>query len=218
MTECLNEDLRDLLPLLAHGSLSAADAGRVRAHMAGCAACAAELSLLQSAAAHLEASAPALDLAAITQGVQTALAQGRPALRVVPGELPAGAAAPRGAAAPPRRTWVPRQYLAAAATILVVVSLAIPFTGRNGEDPVAAPTATGPAAATDTPSVPVAESGGGTPGAAAAREALVATDGLSDLTDADLEALLDELETLEATVSAEPGTMRRAIVNTPGGI
>ena len=60
-----------------------------------------------------------------------------------------------------------------------------------------------------------------TPGAvpaAAASEGLVVADGLSDLSDDDLESLLKELETLEATVSAEPGTLRRPLVTTPGGL
>ncbi len=217
MTECLNEDLRDLLPLLAHGSLPAAEAARVRAHVAACAVCTAELSTLESIRQVLSARAPQVDVSAIALAVTAATSRGTPVLRVVPGDAPA--ATPSVSAAPARRSWVPRHYVAAAASILVVVSLSIPLLRPDApvrSEPAPGPTASGPAVVSpiDTPEVT-------TPGAvpsAAVSEGLVVADGLADLSDDDLESLLKELETLEATVSAEPGTLRRPLVNTPGGL
>lgn len=217
MTECLNEDLRDLLPLLAHGSLPAAEAARVRAHVAACASCTAELSTLESIRQVLSARAPQVDVSAIAMAVTAATSRGTPVLRVVPGDAPA--AKPSASAAPARRSGVPRHYIAAAASILVVVSLSIPLLRPDApvrSEPAAGPTLAGPAVASpiDTPEVV-------TPNAvpaAAVSEGLVVADGLADLSDDDLESLLKELETLEATVSAEPGTLRRPLVNTPGGL
>lgn len=221
MTECLNEDLRDLLPLLAHGSLPAAEAARVRAHVAACAACTAELSTLESIRQVLSARAPQVDVSAIAMAVTAATSRGTPVLRVVPGDAPAAKATakPSGSAAPARRRWVPRHYIAAAASILVVVSLSIPLLRPDApvrSEPTAGPTVAGPAVASpiDTPEVVMQNA---VP-AAAVSEGLVVADGLADLSDDDLESLLKELETLEATVSAEPGTLRRPLVNTPGGL
>jgi len=217
MTECLNEDLRDLLPLLAHGSLPAAEAARVRAHVAACASCTAELSTLESIRQVLSARAPQVDVSAIAMAVTAATSRGTPVLRVVPGDAPA--ANPSDAAAPMRRRWVPRHYIAAAASILVVVSLSIPLLRPDApvrSEPAAGPTATGPAVVSPSDSPEVV-----TPNAvpaAAVSEGLVVADGLADLSDDDLESLLKELETIEATVSAEPGTLRRPLVNTPGGL
>ena len=220
MTECLNEDLRDLLPMLAHGALPAAEAARVRAHVATCAACTAELSTLESIRQVLSARAPQVDVSAIAMAVTAATSRGTPVLRVVPGDAPAVKPSSTSATpAAPRRGWVPRHYVAAAASILVVVSLSIPLLKPDSPmdaGPAVMPTASGPATISpiDTPEV-------ATPGAvpaAAASEGLVVADGLSDLSDDDLESLLKELETLEATVSAEPGTLRRPLVTTPGGL
>lgn len=220
MTECLNEDLRDLLPMLAHGSLPAAEAARVRAHVAACAACTAELATLESIRQVLSARAPQVDVSAIAMAVTAATSRGTPVLRVVPGDAPA--VKPSSTSATPaatRRGWVPRHYVAAAASILVVVSLSIPLLKPNASTdspPAAVTTASGPLTTSpvDTPDVETPA----TVPATAAAEGLVVADGLADLSDDDLESLLKELETLEATVSAEPGTLRRPLVNTPGGL
>lgn len=213
MTECMNEDFRDLLPLLAHGSLPAGEAARVRAHVAACAECTAELSSLESIRQVLSARVPQVDVAAIALAVFAATSRGTPLLRVVPGD--ASTATPAATVAAPRRGWVPRHYVAAAASILVVVSLSIPLLRP---DPTAAPE---PVASVPSSISPIDTPEFATPGtspAAAVAEGLVVADGLADLSDDDLESLLKELETLEATVSAEPGTLRRPLMNTPGGL
>ncbi|MCC7000826.1 MAG: zf-HC2 domain-containing protein [Gemmatimonadaceae bacterium] len=219
MTECLNEDLRDLLPLLAHGSLPAAEAARLRAHVAACAACTAELASLESIRQVLAARAPQLDVSAIAMAVTAATSRGTPVLRVVPGDAPAVKPSTTTSTVAPRRSWVPRHSIAAAASILVVVSLSIPLLRPDASPdtaPLPMPTVAGPAVASpiDTPDVTTPD----VVPAVAASEGLVVADGLSDLSDAALESLLMELETLEATVSAEPGSLRRPLVATPGGL
>lgn len=161
MTECLNEEMCDLLPMLAHGSLEAPAAMLVRAHVSSCAACHAELEVIARAARMLDAATPALDLAAIV------------------------------AALPARRArWVPRQYIAAAASVLIVASLASPFIKRAIDGPKAS----------------------------ASSVSLTVEGGLSDLSDDDLTALLAELELFEATVLVEPTVLRSPIIDGPGGI
>ena len=65
MTDCTNNTMRDLLPELAHDALSADDAARVRAHIASCAACAAELRILSAAGELFANATPKVDTAAI---------------------------------------------------------------------------------------------------------------------------------------------------------
>ncbi len=192
MTECLNETMLDRLPMLAHGTLTAAEAAEVRAHIAGCAACAAELALLETSRLVLQANAPRVDAAAIARAVAA-----RPALTVERGG--ASAAAPR------RSAWRSRQWLAAAASVIVVVTLSMQLLGNagSGEGPALGPDTTG-----------VATGPGGTEGASAVGGVAVG-EGLTDLTDADLSALLTEIESVEATVAAEPAAVRQPIVDTP---
>lgn len=60
MTDCMNAEIRDLLPDVLHGSLSPADQARVAEHVAACAECTAELQLLEQ----VHASYPARQFSA----------------------------------------------------------------------------------------------------------------------------------------------------------
>ena len=197
MTDCLNETMRDRLPELAHGGLSPADAAALRAHVAGCAACTADLAVLETSRLVLSARAPKVDVAAITRAVT-----GAPVLRVERGGP--SAAAPRASAAPRTPVWRSRQFLAAAASLLIVASLTIPALGR-GEPDAVAPVGgdTVRAVVADTPAVPAGPS------------SLAVSEGLVDLSSDDLSILLAELDRVEATVNAEPSTLRQPIVDTP---
>lgn len=64
MTDCDNAQIRDLLPDLATARLSAEDSARVRAHLHGCAACAAEYAVICTVRA-LRPGAPRVNVAAI---------------------------------------------------------------------------------------------------------------------------------------------------------
>jgi anti-sigma factor RsiW len=191
MRECHETNERDALPSLLHGQLSAEAAARVRAHLAGCAACAEEYALLERSARLFATATPRIDVAAIVAKLPAAPAAARPALTVSRGGL--------------RAARMPRSALAAAASLVLVATLSFAalkgrvFGGGTSATDVApdsaVPMATAPVAA-----VPVAMVGGAE---------------LGDLGSAELEALLAELERMEATVSADPVTMQRAVVNAP---
>lgn len=208
MNDCLNDDLRDLLPLMAHDALSAAERARVNEHVAHCAACREELSILVATVTAVEAATPSVSVAAITAAVQRAtIGEGRLVERA-PLRLHTRDA--RRAATPVRRTWVSRQVLAAAASLVLVVTLSLTVLTRTF----------GPSGGTTVDGMPDS-SMGMTDSAGAARlvasSGLSVTGGLSDLSDEDLTTLLAELEQVDATVEAEPVSMHRALVNEPEG-
>ena len=85
MNDCVNGDIRDLLPELVNGTLQAEDVLRVQDHLRRCADCAAEVELLQTARAAMRL-APAMDTARIAAAVQASSAQ-RLAARRVPARV-----------------------------------------------------------------------------------------------------------------------------------
>jgi hypothetical protein len=181
--------MRDLLPLLAHGALAPDEAARVRVHAASCASCAAELAVLGVARGVFDGVTPSVDVAAIVAALPPAPGA-RPALRL---EVPR------------RRVRVPRYALAAAASLILVATLSVGalrvlFDGPGRPD-----------------STDVASAGDGANGASVPVEILGAG-GLSELGSEELTALLAELEAMEATVAAEPTTMRQAVTPPPEGI
>lgn len=189
MTDCTNAELKDLLPELGQGTLDVADEASVRAHVAACADCRAELALLEAVRLHADAVTPRVDTAAILAGVQRATAQ------------------PRVLALKPRRPWRARSYVAAAASVLFVGALSLSAIARTFGTPDGASLGGTPALNGDVDSaadVPVYAMAG-----------LSVGGGLSDLTDAELQALLTELEQVEATVVEEPNTLREPFVDVP---
>ena len=188
MRECQESTMRESLPALARGRLPADEAARLRAHVARCEACRAELAILEASARVFDAATPRPDVAAILRALPAATPT--PTLRLVP-------------SAPRSRRWAPRYAMAAAASLVLVASLS--WAGLRDRLFDATPaTGVGPDTALPaTPTVPVALVGGSE---------------LADLGEADLEALLTELEQLEATVAAEPVTMQRPVVQAPEGL
>lgn len=65
MSECLNTELRDLLPDLAAERLSGSERARVAAHLASCESCAAEVELLRAARRVMSQDVPVPDVARI---------------------------------------------------------------------------------------------------------------------------------------------------------
>jgi hypothetical protein len=65
MSECLNTELRDLLPDVAAERLSGSERARVAAHLASCESCAAEVELLRAARRVMSQGVPVLDVARI---------------------------------------------------------------------------------------------------------------------------------------------------------
>lgn len=199
MTDCLNEGIRDRLPLLAHGTLAAAEVATMRAHVSACAACRVELEVLDLSRQVLAAAAPRVDQASILGALPA------PRLQVVAGKGSGVAAVPRR-----RGVWMPRQYLAAAASLLIVASLASPLLKSVFDDPSLS-------VGRDTNITVTTPTLGGTPAPVSSSGFAVAA-GLGDLSDDDLTALLAELEGFEATIAAEPTAMRTPIVSAPEGI
>jgi hypothetical protein len=156
----------------------------------------------------LEATTPHVDVAAIVAALPA------PRLRVVATDRTAVRAKPR------RAPWATRSYLAAAASLLIVASLASPYLMRQGKGPVGAGVPDSSVAAlpiTPEGSTTPSTTPGTIPGAASAASVALAVDGgLSDISDDDLRTLLAELESLEATIAVEPATVRAPIVSGPG--
>ena len=195
MRECEDVTMQEALPAFRAGRLDAAAAEGVRAHLAACDACALELELLTTARAVLERSTPVVDVAGITAAVAG----------VRSGADRASAAAPRVIALRTRRWWTSRQLLAAAASILVVVSLSIPALRGTGH---------APAVDGRLDSVVAAEATDGQGGGVAAPSIDLAG-GLAELSSAQLETYLQELDLVEATVRAEPVTIAFPLIDSP---
>ncbi len=199
MTECTNETMRDLLPLLARELRAGDEAARVRAHVADCASCAAELRLLERASALFAAATPAVNTAAILAKLPASPAQ-RPPLHVV---------------TPVRtRPVMPRRALALAASLLLMVTVSSPVWGPRvfggpGVVSVVPGVDTGP----DVPTVIT------TPGAGS-RSGVQVVGGrqLEDLGEDELSSLLGALDELEANLDAEPVTLTSPIITTSEGM
>lgn len=183
MTECGNDTLRDQLPLLALDALPGAEAARVRAHVAACAACTAELAIIRASGALFAAATPSVDTAAILRALPPAPGA-RPVLTVQ-----------RGGVRPAR---IPRYVLAAAASLVLVATLALPTIRSvfNDESRVAV------------------DSGGAV---AAVSIGFAAGTDLSDMDEDELTVLLAELEQFDGTVAADPVAMRQAVNRDLGG-
>lgn len=74
MNDCVNGDIRDVLPELVNGTLPAGDVARVQEHVRACVDCAAEVDLLRTARAAMRL-APAMDTTRIAAAVQSSTAQ-----------------------------------------------------------------------------------------------------------------------------------------------
>lgn len=167
---CEQMDLRDRLPewLAARERMTPVEADAIAAHLATCRVCAAEAALLGRVAERIAAASPVVDVARITAAI--------PARRVAPSfvVVEGGSAAQSGRRTRPR--WAARSWVAAAATLLLVVELTNVF-GRGGDAP------------RDSVGVQMAE---------------LAFEGVGELSDEALTVLLDEMEALPAAPVAEP--------------
>jgi anti-sigma factor RsiW len=195
MHECEDVRMQEALPAFRAGRLDAAEAESVRTHLASCEACTRELELLTTAQAVLDQATPVVDAARIAAAVIGASAKAERA----------PVAAPRVITLRTRRWWASRQLLAAAASILVVVSLSIPALRGTGH---------APAVDGRLDSMVAAEMTGGLGGHAVAPSIDLAG-GLADLSSAQLETFLKELDQVEATVRAEPVTIALPLIDSP---
>jgi anti-sigma factor RsiW len=191
MTDCPNGDVRDALPDYLNDRLDAARRREVESHLTGCATCREELSLLRALRATVR-RAPAVDADAIAASI--------PAYR-----------------APARRRWATSGRIAAAIVAIAVGGTSIvllrdrPAAGPvEPSRPIAvapepSPEST-PLVATTSAEVPVAERVTSQPtagGATAARELAIAGGSIADLSDRELSALVEGIESLDGLPSAE---------------
>lgn len=81
MDDCVNGEIRDLLPELVSGTLPAGEVARVQEHVRACAACAAEVELLRTARAAMRI-APPMNTARIAAAVQASTSRRLAARRI----------------------------------------------------------------------------------------------------------------------------------------
>lgn len=205
MVDCPRTDIRDALPDLVHDQLEPIARARVEQHVSGCAECAAELGVLRSLRSSVFA-APVFDARRVADAVHAAMAETR-ARDIVP------ISAPRAErSAPPRRPGVPRhhawhEWRAAAGIAAVAVGIAGYALSRGatqGRAPameraaatssVPAPAAAGKAMAADV--------AGGVDAPPAST--LILGDGVSDLSESDMQTLLQAVDDLEAMPDPDP--------------
>lgn len=85
MNDCVNGEIRDLLPELVSGTLPAGEVARVQEHVRVCADCGAEVELLRAARAAMRV-APPMNTARIAEAVQASTSR-RLAARRVPARV-----------------------------------------------------------------------------------------------------------------------------------
>ena len=255
MRECVNVDVRDLLPdvALADGlsGLSEADRARVTEHLEACAECRAELDMLRTARRAALAATPRVDVARIVSALPAPPARGKAGTR---GRVlrPAARSSAWGGA------WSAWRIAAVLSTVAVgglsiavlqnvghgdhatsgaVVSDTTTGGRETGAPPAqaAAPASEAPISPAPTPRAPAAPTvpsaaqprSGARPGAsrspagatevAAADRGLGVGAGLADLDDDDLEAVLRDMDTLEASPVEEPDAASPGLHEVAGG-
>ncbi len=189
MTDCPNGLMRDLLPEYAHGVLGAEDAARVAEHLAGCAACRAEMALLARVQGALALGVPRMNVAAIAAALPTA----PPAVRVMP------------------RRWVSRhvwQYAAAAGLVLVVGGGIV---WRRTPDADAVRVADSSHVAVVAGAEPAQS-----PALVPSEGGITFGGGLSDLSLNDLQSLLGQMDSVRTLPSTDPESMTPVILNEGG--
>jgi anti-sigma factor RsiW len=181
MTDCLNVEMRDRLPDLANESLDPAARVLVLAHIEECTFCAAEVAILRSVRMVVLETTPRVDVASIVGALPRPRAVAREDAGIIPIQSARSAR---------RRSWGSWQ-IAAAVTVLAggIGSYAV----LRPDSPVRGIDSTGIVAA--------AESSTG----------LALTGALSYMSDAELDALVKDIDAIEALPSTEIETGRSAV-------
>jgi anti-sigma factor RsiW len=208
MNDCMNAEVRDALPDLMHGRLSDLDKVTMRAHVETCADCREELRLLSEIRASAPI-APRIDVARIVAALP----------------IPMPTAADQLVASVPARVRRPSSMLwklTAVAALLVTGSLT--FATARKQSPAAPAASRSVAAAASSPqlAVPVTQSVAVVPSTsdrvvansntvAGSSAGLSLTGGVQDLSDDQLESLVNGLDNVEALPSGEPEPMTIAV-------
>ena len=212
MTDCPEGDIRDLLPDYVHDRLNAAERADVAQHVASCALCAAEVELLAAAQRALNATTPRVDTARIVA-----------ALPAPPRAVQRPTIVREGAARAMRRParFVTSWRMAAAIATIAIGGISLTvirgITGGSSQPPVSRTTA--PAApSTQTPAVvhqpapnsvavkPSQPSQVSPPTEEVADNGASIPDGgrMGDLSDDDVQSLLDDIDHLDGVPDASP--------------
>lgn len=209
MADCpLAAEIRDALPDLVNDQLDPLARARVEQHVAECAQCAAELKLLRSLRSTVFAT-PRVDAARVAAAVHAASAAARES-KVTP---IAARSARRKVASPVARAarrpaW--HDWRAAAGIAAVAVGIA-GYALSRGSTAARAPatTETAPVAVAPAPapvSLMAASKAANFAGGAGASTsgAMILGDGVSDLSESDMQTLLQAVDDLEAMPDLEP--------------
>ena len=198
MHDCLDGEMRDLLPEYANGVLIAEMHGRVSAHVARCEDCAAEVELIRSISAAY--STPKVDLARIIASLPSPTRQGN-----------------RGGSRFRAQQW----RIAAGIAMIAIGGISVAVlrsTMHSASTAIAVPApvavqtpvaSTSPAVQPSTPTELAQRTPQSTP---VAMGELSFGGGLSDLSDAQLKSLLREIDTLDGAPSTEPEVHATPIV------
>jgi hypothetical protein len=215
MRECASGEIRDVLPEFAAERLSGAERGRVAAHVATCAACAAELDLLRAARRAMSRGVPAIDVAGIVAALPKPPAAARPEPTVVARTQPPQLVLPEAGIASGGRSALSRKgrrgalsrtmvqwgawRIAAAATI-AVGGLSVAVLRTHSAPPASSPTS---GVGGTQQSLPVPGQPDGGPAVESGPGLAVSSD-ISELSDGDVETLLQDMNGMEAEPSVEP--------------
>lgn len=194
MTDCSNVEMRDRLPDLLHERLDASARAAVMAHVARCPECHAELALLREARIALTSGVRSLDIAMLTTAVLARTSA--PVVRELPSQRRA-------------RTWMDWR-VAASIALVAIGGASFAAIRAHLSAPLQTASAPAPIVVADSPKLPgvapkpkpIATRPVPTRTAPAAE--LSAAGGVSDLSDSDLRALLDDLQSMDAELSTDP--------------
>lgn len=187
MNDCVNAEMRDRLPDLLSDRLPASERADVVAHVAACADCREELELLRALRSMFSAAPPRVDVARVVSALPKPPSQatGRPT----------------------RRTWADWR-IAAAVTLLAVGGSSVALINRGSHVAPVPIDAANPIG--DSPSTP-ARVQGVRPNATTDTNqdsepagGLGMSGHLADLDDAQLQALINEIENMKAVPITEP--------------
>ena len=207
MIDCTNAEIRDALPDLMHGRLSELDRITMTAHVESCADCRSELSLLEQVRASAPL-APRMDVAGI--------------VRALPAASPSGGDVLAAATSRSRVRGSILWKLAAGAALLITGTLTF-ANGRHQADPVNAVAVAPPSiigggslAAVVAPTVAPSASSAGVavsdPAVSITKPlpperkvaTLSLTGGVKDLSNAQIHALLKDLDNVQGIPAADP--------------
>ena len=186
MTECENAEIRDLLPDFANGVLSLAQAERVRTHVNDCAACAEELEIVRAMRA-MPIRPVSLNLPAIVAALPRASGiDSETDTTVISLDERRRVAAKSASRAPRSGVW----RMAAAIGVMVIGGWSV-FLVRSGGLTMAMNGRADSLSLSDTPFAMVSSG------------AAVSYGGVSDLTDEELQRVLDRLDKWDGATSTE---------------